>query len=405
MNECDAAICQFAQAPVLWDLVQQRNKLQLALDLLVVMVMNNDWEAVGEAGKKVGSATAAMLQDPLSEEDYMTLTSRHSALVQKMTDTCKDLLATKQYDSVTALGTKLKELKAAQVSAENKLDAAQLTALEDSKAAELSELILSCDAVVPQFADVPALQNAIHFRNEPHSEITQLRNIGSNFKDIVRVGKALKAAKAAVALQPLSEEDYLTLAERHAALVEDVTYQCERLADAENYDAVEALEAKLAELSVLEVQSGAYPATAVQDAPDIAVEVPKTCAAEVAPPVFCNRPIPPLFLPAPPLRDARDPPDWVHVGFAASTAITSSEDFPFSDTAEKDRVAMFRVLPSCVKCMLSVPGSSGLTNWTVVLLSFWSNHFVPFQHITESSLCVRRTTCSVIKKTWNEVVE
>jgi hypothetical protein len=359
MNECDAAICQFAQAPVLWDLVQQRNKLQLALDLLVVMVMNNDWEAVGEAGKKVGSATAAMLQDPLSEEDYMTLTSRHSALVQKMTDTCKDLLATKQYDSVTALGTKLKELKAAQVSAENKLDAAQLTALEDSKAAELSELILSCDAVVPQFADVPALQNAIHFRNEPHSEITQLRNIGSNFKDIVRVGKALKAAKAAVALQPLSEEDYLTLAERHAALVEDVTYQCERLADAENYDAVEALEAKLAELSVLKVQSGAYPATAVQDAPDIAVEaetvtlvqdkavaaVPKTRAAQVAPPVFCNRPIPPLFLPAPPLRDARDSPDWVHVGDAA----TGSEDFPFSDTAEQDRVAIFRVLPSCVK--------------------------------------------------------
>jgi hypothetical protein len=148
MNERDAAICQFAQAPVLWDLVQQRNKLQLALDLLVVM--NNDWEAVGEAGKKVGSATAAVLQHPLSEEDNMTLTSRHSALVQKMTDTCKDLLATKQYDSVTALGTKLKELKAAQVSAENKLDAARLTALEDSKAAELSELMLSCDAVVPQ---------------------------------------------------------------------------------------------------------------------------------------------------------------------------------------------------------------------------------------------------------------
>jgi hypothetical protein len=115
---------------------------------------------------------------------------------------------------------------------------------------------------------------------------------------------------------------------------------------------------KLAELSVLEVQSGAYPATAVQDAPDIAVEaetvtlaqdkavaaVPKTRAAEVAPPVFCNRPNPPLFLPAPPLRDARDSPDWVHVGDAASAAITGSEDFPLCDTAEQDRVAMFRVL-------------------------------------------------------------
>jgi predicted ATPase len=91
---------------------------------------------------------------------------------------------------------------------------------------------------------VPALQNAIHSRDELHREITQLRNIGSNFKDIVRVGKALQAAKAAVALQPLSEEDYLTLAEKHTAVVEDVTYQCERLADAEDYDALEALEAQ-----------------------------------------------------------------------------------------------------------------------------------------------------------------
>jgi hypothetical protein len=163
MNKCDAAICQFAQAPVLWDLVQQRNKLQLALDLLVVM--NNDWEAVGTAGRMVETVTAAVLQQPLKEEDYWALEGRCAALVQKMANSCKDLQAARQYDSVIALGAKLKELKEAWNTAVEQLEAVHYAAVADAKAAELWQLMLSSGAVVAQFAYVPGLQHAIQIRD------------------------------------------------------------------------------------------------------------------------------------------------------------------------------------------------------------------------------------------------
>jgi hypothetical protein len=62
------------------------------------------------------------------------------------------------------------------------------------------------------------------------------------------VGKARKTAIAEVTQQPLSEDDYLTLADRHADLARSVMEGCRALVDAEDYETLEVLAAKLEEL-------------------------------------------------------------------------------------------------------------------------------------------------------------
>jgi hypothetical protein len=69
------------------------------------------------------------------------------------------------------------------------------------------------------------------------------------------VGKALKAANEAVKQLPLSEEDYLTFAQRHAALVQKTTDACKELLLKDDLDALEELVAKLEELKALDVSA------------------------------------------------------------------------------------------------------------------------------------------------------
>jgi hypothetical protein len=357
LNECDTAISQFKQVPNLWALLKKRTEQQLALDLLATT--SDDWEAVGTAGKMVETVTAAVLQQPLSEADYWGLASRYEALVQKMANTCKDLQAARQYDSVIALGAKLKELKEAWNTAVEQVEAVHYAAVADAKAAELWQLTLSCDAVAAQFAYVPALQNAIQIRDSLQGELTSLRGSGSNFREIVRVGTALKAAKAAVAQQQLSEANYLTLPDRHAALVQKVTDQCKKLADAEDYDALEALAIKLEELILLDVKRGAIshlpvhegtvnaiPQVTVAAAPE---EASARAAAVPEPTPLCKPPALALCLPTYPPATEGDSPDWLDVGGPASTESSGSDDISVASTTEPDRVELFSALPFHVK--------------------------------------------------------
>jgi hypothetical protein len=357
LNECDTAISQFKQVPNLWALLKKRTEQQLALDLLATT--SDDWEAVGTAGKMVETVTAAVLLQPLSEADYWALASRYEALVQKMADTCKDLQAARQYDSVIALGAKLIELKGAWNTAVEQVEAVYYAAVADAKAAELWQLMLSCDAVVAQFAYVPALQNAIQIRDSLQRELTSLRGSGSNFREIVRVRTTLKAVKAAVAQQQLSEANYLTLADRHAALVQKVTDQCKKLADAEDYDALEALAIKLEELILLDVKRGAIshlpvhegtvnalPLVTVAAAPQ---EASAVAAAVPEPTPLCKPPALALCLSTYPPATEGDPPDWLDVGGPASTATSGTDDISVASTTEQDRVELFSTLPFHVK--------------------------------------------------------
>jgi hypothetical protein len=115
-------------------------------------------------------------------------------------------------------------------------------------------LVGECDTVITQFAHMPALRDVIQQRDELQRELRALQ-AAENFTGVVSVGKALKAVSAAVAQHPLSEEDYLTLADRHESLVRRVVATCAELSDAGEFDALEALAAKLEELKALDVSA------------------------------------------------------------------------------------------------------------------------------------------------------
>jgi hypothetical protein len=111
-----------------------------------------------------------------------------------------------------------------------------------------------CNSVIAQFVHVPALRDAIQQRDELQSELDTLK-VSRTYRASARVGKALQAAKLAVTQQPLSEEDYLALADRHASLVQAVTAECDNCLDNDEFDALDTLAAKLEELQALDVSA------------------------------------------------------------------------------------------------------------------------------------------------------
>jgi hypothetical protein len=124
---------------------------------------------------------------------------------------------------------------------------------------------------------------------------------------------------------PLSETNYLTLTERQAALLQDIKDQCSRLADAEEYDALEALGLKLAELSACNLQRGVHSAAAAPVA--VVLEKPTTAVPETfkadalpAPPlVYSDLLAPALSLPTHAPSTPDNSPDWVDVADTSST--------------------------------------------------------------------------------------
>jgi hypothetical protein len=257
--ECDSVIAQFVDAPALRDAIQQRGELHSALTALNAAKTN--FREIARVGTAHKAAVAAVLQQPLAEEDYLTLADRHAELVQKLTATCEELADAEDYDAVAVLGDKLNELKALDGTA---LPASQIchTAAPFAKSARTTitcDAILGvareCDALITQFANAPRTTEAIQQRVELQNTLTALRAAKSDFAAVGQVGKALKAANAQLAQLPLSEEDYLTLADRHAALVQKVTATCTELADAGEYDALDALAIKLEELQALDVSA------------------------------------------------------------------------------------------------------------------------------------------------------
>jgi hypothetical protein len=328
---CDNIAAQFEP---LRDAIQHSDVLQL--NLYALIAAGADLVTIGLAGKEVQAAIAVVAQQSRSEEDYLMLADRYKALVQNVTDTCKDLLAAAQYDAVITLGTKLKELQAAKASAEEQVKAAHTTAP-----------ILLCAAVA---AHVPVPRNTIRTRDELQSELTSVREMGNTSKDVERVGIVLKAAKAAVAQQPLLEADYLTLSDRRAVMVQKVTDQCERLTDAEDYDALEALESELAELSACNVQRDANSVVAASDAVVSEASItadPETLAVKFTLTLLPADPALPaaLSLPTNAPSPADDSPDWVDVADNLSTVTSDSEGIAVATADDQDREVALTALP------------------------------------------------------------
>jgi hypothetical protein len=72
--------------------------------------------------------------------------------------------------------------------------------------------------------------------------------VAEDFESVASIGTQLQALQQESAQLPLSEEDYLTLADRHAALLLEVTEQCKVLEKAKDFPAMAALGAQLTAL-------------------------------------------------------------------------------------------------------------------------------------------------------------
>jgi hypothetical protein len=118
----------------------------------------------------------------------------------------------------------------------------------------LAELEEECDTVAAQFDQALDTRDAIKQRDELLTQLDAV-NAADDFRSIARVGRAYEAAVALLVQQPLSEEDYLTLADRREALLKKVAAQCRALADSKDYDALESLASKLEELKALDVST------------------------------------------------------------------------------------------------------------------------------------------------------
>jgi cell fate (sporulation/competence/biofilm development) regulator YlbF (YheA/YmcA/DUF963 family) len=272
MGECGTVVDQFAYVPALRDAIQQRDQLQR--EFAPFNAAGTNFKEIARLGK---AAVAAVLQQPLSEEDYLTLADRHAALVQKVTATCTELADAGAFCALTTLAAKLEELKALDVSALPKSSSVRPPASPSvfrasSEPPVYGALAGECDTILTQLAHVPTFRAAIQQRDELQREYDALKSAASDLISLGRVGKALKAAIAAVVL---TEEDYLTLADRHAALVQKVTATCAELANAGEFDALDILATKLEELKALDVlwandpvQPPAVPLIAAEDGED-----------------------------------------------------------------------------------------------------------------------------------------
>jgi hypothetical protein len=245
LGECGTVITQFAHVPTFRDAMQQRDALQRELATLDAA----DGEEIVRVGTAHKAAIAAVLQQPLSEEDYLTLSGRHAALVQKVTVMGLEMADTGEFDAVELLGAKLNVLRKLDVSAlpQPSSEPPRLTLAETLLCGALAG---ECDTVITQFAHVPTFRTVIQHRDELQREYDTLKTAATDLMAWGRVGRALKAAGAAIML---TEEDYLTLADRYAALVKKVTTTCAELADAAESPALSTLASKLEELKALDV--------------------------------------------------------------------------------------------------------------------------------------------------------
>jgi hypothetical protein len=135
-----------------------------------------------------------------------------------------------------------------------------------------------CDKVISQFEHVPSLREAIRLRDQLQRELNVLKSTETEFKASARVGKALNAAKEVITMHPLSERDYLLLAESHATLGQKVAAACKKLLLDDDYDALDTLASKLEELKALDV-SGLPQSWANDPVPPPAPSAPTTATS------------------------------------------------------------------------------------------------------------------------------
>jgi hypothetical protein len=108
-------------------------------------------------------------------------------------------------------------------------------------------LLVECERVLQQVACAPQ-RSAMTQRILTERSHLDAALAADDFEQVLALGMQLQSLQQESAQLPLSEEDYLTLADRHAALVLRVVERCTELALAKEFAEVTVLGAKLSEL-------------------------------------------------------------------------------------------------------------------------------------------------------------
>jgi hypothetical protein len=117
----------------------------------------------------------------------------------------------------------------------------------------LQELADQCTALVKQAAFVPQRSDIRQRLLSLKAQIKAELAAALDFELVGTLGMQRKSLEQQSAQLPLSEEDYLTLGNRHADLVRRVTETCRELMKARDYAMLGPLSAKLKELKALDL--------------------------------------------------------------------------------------------------------------------------------------------------------
>jgi hypothetical protein len=247
VDDCDALVARLARAHTLLERSKQLTEL-----VNLFAAETPDFEDIAVVSKTLASA--------MTEVEYFTLRDKHAALMERITAKCMALEQAEEFGLLIVLGAKLKELQAQDLSGLPPRDAAHLPTLPSEAALVVSEcceeIKRECACLMQPFRDVLRARQALRQRDDLRARLTALKANSDisqvpDWEAIGRAGNALKAADNAVRNQPFSQEDYLALAGRYAALVQKMTAQCRELAAAGDYATLATVATKLAELTAL----------------------------------------------------------------------------------------------------------------------------------------------------------
>jgi hypothetical protein len=247
VDDCDAFVAHLTRAHTFLEHSKQLTEL-----MNLFAAADPDFRAIAAASKALAVA--------MTEEEYFTLRDKHAALLDRVTAKCIELEQAHEFGLLIVLGAKLKELQAQDLSGLPPRDATPLAALSSAAAVVVSErceeIKRECASLMQPFRDVARARQALRQRDDLQARLTALKASSEISQDpdweaIGRAGNALRAADSAVKHQPFSQEDYLALVGRHAALVQRAKAQCTELAAVGDYATLATAATKLAELTAL----------------------------------------------------------------------------------------------------------------------------------------------------------
>jgi hypothetical protein len=279
---CVALAEQACHAPARLAALAQRDELQTQLDLLESG--GADFARAAVLGLQLTTLRQASVQLPLSEEDYLTLPDRHAALVQKVTTKCDELRnEDRRETALTSLSGKLDQLKGVDLTAFAHGAAGNDTHAGTSRhhpcnlccgftgldivrasvtpttpsahdAAKLYGLQRECSTLLQLVSAAPTVRQVLQRKHRVQAQIGGLE--AAEEVDYSAVGDLLlqlESLDLQSARLPMTEEDDMTLKNRHAALVETVTAVCRELMKAKQYAALRDMAAQLGALKAVDV--------------------------------------------------------------------------------------------------------------------------------------------------------